>query len=429
MTLFMTCLFVLALLALVLALALLPIGPTWIARLLRLWSADKARLYLNIMASTAFIVQRPAPSPAGGNEPPIDEVAQYKNITVTETQRSIVMKLWNLAFNLSNGTYLNINGAATMLLLGAKGIGKTITCQAFVNVCPIKLNIFCIHADCYNFCDNNHPLRLADLSTCVRLLLFGNTLYNAYSVLADDIVALDHDLATRGARAMIIVDELDEIYRHGKDSSVAMSTLGTLQMMGNSTLGRVSVILCGSSAQLPSLISTNDIKALETEFPLLAHGSPNLNGTKYSAQRVWAPSSTDVKLAMTIVSATLPTATKDAIRLLVFAIGTNPRELTKFAANHSFEPSDKRHSEMSTNFRNHQHARPFLNAILDALYKKNDKLLAGLTKGTGLQNLTWLESFQPLSEEEVGKLWARLLADRKINRTDKETQQATLFYL
>lgn len=208
-----------------------------------------------------------------------------------------------------------------------------------------------------------------------------------------------------------------------------MSTLGTLQRLGNSTLGRVSVILCGSSAQLPALISTNDIKALETEFPLLANGSPNLNGTKYSAQRVWAPSSTDVKLAKTIVCATLPAATENAIRLLVFAIGTNPRELAKFAANHSFEPSDKRHSEMSTNFRNHPHARPFLNAILDALYKKNDKLLAGATKRTDLQNLTWLESFQPLSEEEIGKLWAKLLADRKINRTDKETRQATLFYL
>ena len=86
---------------------------------------------------------------------------------------------------------------------------------------------------------------------------------------------------------------------------------------------------------------------------------------------------------------------------------------------------------MSTNFRNHQHARPFLNAILDALYKKNDKLLAGLTKGTGLQNLTWLESFQPLSAgggtcKYLGSCGpARLLADRKINRTGKETQQAT----
>jgi hypothetical protein len=402
-----------------------------------IFDADKGRLYHTIMSSQRLRFEEYKDPTAAQFKDHLFSAFRLKavdsRIAMTNTQTRILDLLWNLADNLSNGRYTSTNGAATMLLLGAKGIGKTCTCQAFIDICPTIVNISCIWVDCYGFVEDNHLLCVADLKTCIALRLFGHTFQRAWKLLQGPIGDLDTLLASHQKRAIIIVDELDEVYRFKptKDSNTALNMLGMLQLLGNSREGRAAVVLCGSSAQLPSLISRNESRALEDEFPLLLHGTPNLNETKYSSQRVWAPMSTDVETAKNILEAKNIYLDAKDLRHLIFTIGTNPRELSKFALNGSYEAGDKRHSEMSTNLRNHPHARNLLNAILDALFKANSKLLTPMVDSLALasSNADWPTTFAPLSYKQVEKQWAALLADKKVKRTEKGSLQATLFYL
>lgn len=429
-----------ALAALLLAVLRLPINT--IAQLLKLFDAEKARLYHAIMSSQRLRVEEHAIKPSATITPlnskgdllaAFQREAVHSRLATTRTQTRILDLLWNLAHNLSMGRYTSINGAATVLLLGAQGIGKTSTCKAFVDLCPAILSISCIWVDCDGFGEDDHPLRLANLKMCIALRLFGHTFQRAWSLLQGPLGDLDTLLASHQRRAMIIVDELDEVYRLSptKGANTALNMLGMLQLQGNSREGRTAVVLCGSSAQLPSLISGSASKVLRNEFPLLLGGTPDLNSTKYASQRAWAPTCTDVATAKAVLKALGARVGAKDLRHLVFTMGANPRELSELALNGSLAASETRRSALASNDRHRPYARGLLNAILDALFKRNRKLLAPMADSLARasSNASWPTAFEPLSYEQVEEQWAALLAAEQAGRREEEPLQATLFYL
>ncbi len=120
-------------------------------------------------------------------------------------------------------------------------------------------------------------------------------LHNREIVEEEEIVSLPNSkarnemivkkLQQHGKYVFLIVDHIDDLYRVSPtdtSSTIARNSLGDLAWLGNQCSGRFGVILCGSSASSPLLITCH---ANREEFPML-RGAPNLNYQKYPTWRL-----------------------------------------------------------------------------------------------------------------------------------------------
>lgn len=214
-----------------------------------------------------------------------------KKLLDTSTHRTILDDMLKFASDLDQGSFINNNGSATGLFVGAKGIGKSLSCKVGLEAVSIQyLKVLALYIDFYGITDHHHRLNQLPLIDNIVMealpftlpWLHAAFLGSSGSALLE--VVMEY-LDKNGTRLMLVVDEMDELYRK-KPTPVHGSTLGILQSLGNSRQGSVAIRLCGSSAVLPLLIGKNYRE--DTEFPLYK-GAPNLNGTKYAVILVPTP--------------------------------------------------------------------------------------------------------------------------------------------
>lgn len=108
----------------------------------------------------------------------------------------------------------------------------------------------------------SHPLRRTNIVNYISMRIHnGRTLWGALTLSSR---YLDKQMKAMNTSMFLVVDELDEVYRSDQGHDIALDTLGELQGLGNSVEGRVSVILCGSSAQasLPAMRMTRSATSL-----------------------------------------------------------------------------------------------------------------------------------------------------------------------
>ena len=115
--------------------------------------------------------------------------------------------------------------------------------------------------------------------------------------------------------------------RQTKSSIPCRSTLGDLNWLGNQKTGRFAVLLCGSSASCPLLVT---LDASKEEFPLQKH-SPHLNGTKYKTRRLSANPFLDMEVSKQMLRHFLKKCTEAEGKLITFCVGTNPRKFSTLA--------------------------------------------------------------------------------------------------
>ncbi|KJE94128.1 hypothetical protein CAOG_04815 [Capsaspora owczarzaki ATCC 30864] len=353
----------------------------------------------------------------------------------TPAHNDILDYLTNLTNFLSAGKYEGRNGAATRTLVGAKGIGKTATCMTFIkaaaslwpNVIPVYLNYTGIQAQTHPLVDEH-----GGLNSVLRALKVPDDANFQVGQGQPAHAALLNFLDAHGLRMLLIVDELDEGYRFATRDSFA-ATLAGFQVFGNSTEGLVAVVLCGSSATLPSLICGDQ----ETEFPLSFQGMPNLNDTKFSVQRVYTPTPVDIDVVGMLLRQ--PKPTNDILarhRHILYMVGANAREIGKVDTGTATPPNDLSSSEVNTNYMNHFAARHLHLAMLDLLIHDNKSILlrmypedATTDDAEYIQQNAWHSEFKPLEQADVDDLWKTLQDGGKVDRKDKSRLNETLHYL
>lgn len=206
--------------------------------------------------------------------------------------------LWQSA-RLAGGFFVDNNGAHARLLQGPAGIGKSTMLRAFTRVCQaLHHSVIPIYIDVSKLAE------LADGGKMDIMVVVADQLRRRGIAIAPDgdifsplsvrvTEALAATASARGGvplRVLLLVDEIDELYRTPAGDVNALSCLGNLAYLGDRATGLWSVLLCGSNAATWDLITCNATEAMRAEFPLL-YDAPNLNEQKYPVWLIPSPSS------------------------------------------------------------------------------------------------------------------------------------------
>eukprot|EP01031_Cornospumella_fuschlensis_P031021 gene31021-37493_t len=94
-------------------------------------------------------------------------------------------------------------------------------------------------------------------------------------------------LRSRGLYALIVADEIEQVYTGTDHADKRRLVLDDLAELGSQATGRAYTYLCGSSSLVPVLISKNAVHSdlLCKEFPFVC-SAPILNGKKYVGLRI-----------------------------------------------------------------------------------------------------------------------------------------------
>jgi len=354
-----------------------------------------------------------------------DEV--YATPSHQEVMRAL---LWHSA-RLDEGFFVNNNGAHARLLQGAKGIGKSTMLREFTYVCQtLYPSIVPIYITFNDVKRRDSVMRRMDIMEVIaeQLRLRGipvaadGDIFSPLSVRVTE--ALAATARARGGqplRVLLLVDEIDELYREPAGDENALSCLADLAYFGDRTSGLFSVLLCGASAVTPLLITCNASSALRAEFPLL-NGAPDLKSHKYRVWRIPSPLPTDVELVRELVAArTQRPVDLRVARLVAFLAGGTARnvgmyvgvgesssriavgaaELTRFVG--AYEAAQRRMGS---------EGGQLYKAVLTEILTNNDIMMASLRTDGALDprkvaTVPWERSFKPLPWEEVKKCWMR----------------------
>ena len=393
--------------------------------------ARLARVPLNMDRHAVVVLQQRAAQPKRNVPLSFEEIAQSVGLWRTPAHVEMVNHLAGLVHKLSHDKFKGFNGVATGLLVGAKGIGKTQTCRRFLTRCAGEYpDVVMAYANYYAISKRGKPHQLRRVSLVHAVLLQLLPWWSPSAMFGPDNSENDllEYLERRDLRLMLVVDELDEMYRCASALQFH-DTLGELQTLGNSTEGRVAVVLCGSSAVLPMLICANVQTVDKSEFRLLQSEVPNLNGNKYTPTQIHPPHSADLAIVQQLAPSL---SVKDAREILFFA-GANARQVTKAMSAGTFPLADPEMSQMSSNYRL-SYARDLNVAILDKLFETNKDLMGKLLDkenqpSSAVTDTPWHDSFLPLTFEAVRQIWNGLMSGGKVPDQAKELLEITLLYL
>eukprot|EP01033_Poteriospumella_lacustris_P004726 gene4726-3387_t len=249
----------------------------------------------------------------------------------TKTHRQIISVLLGHADALSRGMFVIQSGTCCSTLLGAKGIGKTECLLNFMHLAnKIVANVIVVYVDFTGVGSDDSILRNESLSAtlCREVRKFG------VHVVASDpenplplVYRLLEALQWSGLRLLLLVDDLDQLYRCTLQPQTLISTLGELCAIGAQRTGSISVMLCGSSAMMENLISANATPLAREEFRLLEWGVPNLNCTKFKVSSI-AP--VDLEALASVLHMECSDDRRPYLRLVAYRTGCNPRRVQRF---------------------------------------------------------------------------------------------------
>mmetsp|Transcript_23372 Transcript_23372/g.31990 ORF Transcript_23372/g.31990 Transcript_23372/m.31990 type:complete len:490 (+) Transcript_23372:83-1552(+) len=369
--------------------------------------------------------------------PLFEETVIYK----TQAHLGIYDVLLAHCRNLSSGKYKGRRGECCSTLVGAKGIGKTSSLQIFTKICKFMIpNVHVVYVNFNNICSSGPKFLEFSLITLImnQLRQLGLVVPEVGEEEAPKDVLLTY-LQTADINVLVLIDELDQLYK--TVLPVNEITLHDLACLGNQPTGRVSVVLCGSSAMMEDLITTNGVKDtnIVDEFPLLK-GAPNLNSTKYITKRVYSALPTDLGAVATLTRKELNDANKPWLRVVAFAGGCSARAtgrlLNDSGANGSIllglSPDSALSGHNTLNKDDMNHLRE---EIIKGLYKKNNALFKQFFDSNGrallleIERVNWEEQFQPLLFAEVNSIWKKLINKKKVRKEDSGKLVYNLLYL
>jgi hypothetical protein len=346
----------------------------------------------------------------------------------TPVHRALTKGLVVHASMLSEGAFVGTNGMHARTIVGPKGVGKTTVLRQFVHVCEAAFpNVVPVYVSCNDMAAS--PLSHQSILRVVagvlqdRGIISGETIAGATFMLYQAVVTA---LRAAGKFVLLVVDELDELYRVAPSDAglwgCALVSLANLSSIGNFVTGRFCVMVCGSSAVLPLLVTCNgmSVQSIRTDFPRLT-GAPNLNGTKFKVLRLPSVLPNDLATVRTMVAGcdALPGVGKVGIdgvaRLALFLSGATPRAAMS-ALQHSFASGTASVSTAvwaETAPALDGRTGAFHAAVLSELREKNAKLLrrvtdAGEVLPERVAKEDWESDLYPLSWVELQGVWYRV---------------------
>ena len=232
-------------------------------------------------------------------------------------------------------------------------------------------------------------------------------------------------LEARGLRLLLLLDEVDELYKVSASEpalrSHVLQTLGMLGTLGDGTSGVYGVLLCGSSSSTYTLVCGGS-PGLGEWFPLVQQGVPDLNSDKFTRWVVPFSSCTAVgevaRMLGVLAGAPhgeLPQALLSQARLFTFFVGSSPRAVKRAlraVANASDTGLASATPEPSS--RLSPRATALYSALLAKLQERNGTLRAHVMsmndKRVNLVRLKdwtvpWEDLVTPLSWAEVQGVW------------------------
>ncbi len=340
---------------------------------------------------------------------------------------------------LADGRYEGKNGVACRLIVGMKGIGKTTLLNTFATtVCPILFpTIIPVYITCRHDSESDDANRICDNSVWDTIV---KALQQRGILELDEVISLPNikarndmiikKLQQHGKYVFLIVDHIDDLYRVSPtdtSSTIARNSLGDLAWLGNQCSGRFGVILCGSSASSPLLITCH---ANREEFPML-RGAPNLNYQKYPTWRLPSIRLNDFNSFKPYLRCCEMEVIPDSLcRLIAFSTHPKPRNINKL------EESISKLEAYSLLRDDNSFEGKFLRNLEVVLKRKNRDIIEMLCdKISGkviLQNVMsqpWEEHLQPLEWNEVLTVWKTTLEEENDTLKSFEDLQHTLYKL
>lgn len=198
----------------------------------------------------------------------------------TRPREQLLCMLAGHATGLQEGYFKGTNGPSSYCVVGPRGIGKTNLACAFTAVCgaayPSVIPLY-VSGKGYNM--RSSSFAEVGLEELIRAAAA------QHGVVVQHLVDLTKALQHAGKQMLIIVDEVEQLYRVTADDRVRLNTisetLGMLDFLGNTTSGIFGTLVCGSAAATPMLIYGKGADVLGDTYPLLRDGVPDLNCTKY----------------------------------------------------------------------------------------------------------------------------------------------------
>eukprot|EP01036_Dinobryon_divergens_P024287 gene24287-32723_t len=221
-------------------------------------------------------------------------------------------------------------------------------------------------------------------------------------------------------KLLLLIDELDQLYK--STDKICLTTLHDLAYIGNQASGTISTIVCGSSSLMELLITTNGGERVRSEFPLLNHGAPNLNGTKFLTKRISSNLPSDLSAVAIQSDMELDNNTVYWIRLVTFCAGVSARAVGRLLRDISNSSSGQILMSLSPDDTALNGSNTLSNTDIDALrgkilcklYKRNAKMFDRIVNSSdivaAIATTEWEQHFQPLKYADVMKSWKKLIS-------------------
>jgi hypothetical protein len=337
-----------------------------------------------------------------------------------------------------------MNGVHARVLLGAKGSGKTTLLRHFVEVTEVLFpDVVAVYVSCTD-ADHEHLL----LPVARHLARVGIIRHDG-----DVDVALKenklHELVLGSLeqscrKLLLVVDELDQLYRCVPEDQEAYiparRSLTSLACLGDVGGDVCAVLLCGSSAVLPLLITANGSRddGIVREYPTV-RGAPCLNGQKFRVLRLpgGLPTAMDTARVMRSSLAHQPVDGDDdgdgddddnewRARLALFIAGGSPRMLEAALGSFSLKRMEVVIESSVSSQALSDRSKAFYNAVMTALRAENEHLMKAVSKDGTLSaelvaSVEWETMFKSLSCKRLTQLWRKVCAE--VPASDREDRQ------
>ena len=347
----------------------------------------------------------------------------------TAAHAALLQHLAVHARQLAAGDFCGSTGAHCGVLVGARGSGKTTVLRAFAAVAASAFpGLIALYISGEGVDDMGSPLRAAGLRDIIAAAA------RSRGVNVQHAGGLEAGLLQASLRVLVIVDEVDDLYRvsldeaHAAVRGIVVATLGKLAHMAGHAAGLYGVLLCGSSSSTYHLLCGPTLH-LRDKFPLVTRGVPDMNSTKMPRIRLpLAPCSASGEVAGMLQalaqrSAAPGEAAVDLLsqaRLLTFFLGASPRAVCAAALRGGIPALGSAQlaaagpaSPLPTDFAL-PHTLPLYQALLARLGARNAALQALTCCANGTANVAalmdtacdWEAVITPLAWGEVQEVWA-----------------------
>lgn len=367
----------------------------------------------------------------------------------TPAHRELSNLIITHAARLHANDFVNSNGSHARLILGPKGVGKSTMLRASAQALEAAFpSVIPIYVTCKAMGSSWHGMNRSCLMDIIA-----NTLHTRG--LAIDLTdpnkpsAIKKALLAANKRVLLMVDEIDELYRCTPEEDTfktAGHSLHDLAFLGDDPSGLFGVFVCGSSTACPLLIAKKLTADAALEFPRYK-GAPHLNSTKFSSVRITAPIPTDLNIVQHILERGCGDRIEDntIVRLIAFTAGARARRVVECYKTmrsgqragqdpvrwtlETWSPSS--HETFPASLINHY---PFYSNLIATMREYNDALDEELVRFGALQvsqvmHVDWEKKFKPLPWSEVVKVWQETHVDDEAKARDVRALQAAVMAL